>query len=750
MNRSTKRLLSNLTLLLAACAAPAGAASGDTVADRVLGQRRLSTSLPYFVDGRVFGAVYGVTDVAVDRSVTPNRVYLADTDLNRVLGWSDIQQFRAGASADLVLGQPSLFTGQLIDSPQTCPQPPSATSFCRPSRVEVDPAGNLYVADSFNYRVLEFDRPFTTDRTADLVFGQPDFNSRRPEGFGAAGPSVFDYGPELVVDAAGNLWIADPGGSRRIFEFDAPPAHGTVADRIIEPRPSSQCGTAQTTSFCYPAAIGISPAGDLYVRDSESGPTQAGPLLIYRQPLTTDLQPDLVVTYPTPLRDMVFDPAGNLLYFYGSYSFRIPAAPGPGTIPETVRQVHGYFDDARMAMDSQGNLYVASSSNRGFVDIFDGPNQKELPRVGRAHLTNQGLQRPVALAVDRSSTPNHLYVLDQAQRLLGWRDAEGFANGAPADLVMADPAPCNLGHLCLVNPGIFTNNLAVDSKGNLWVSSTGNFQILEFDRPFETDLIPDRKLGKAGCTPATRSAQTLCYPGALTFDRDDNLYVADLDSHRVLLFKDPLHDGTADKVFGQPNFQAGSCNRGDLSHARAAGLCFGLEDGFPSTYFYGAGGVAVDAQGNLYVADSLNFRVLIFKDAARSDTLPDAVLGQDGSFRTRLNGTGAKRFGGVTHDSFSIFGPTGLAIGPGGELYVADPSNDRLLVFKDPLRDDVADRVFGHPSFDAAGTASAELGNNPPATAARLLRPTALAFDAQGNLYVADTFYNRVLVFDRP
>jgi DNA-binding beta-propeller fold protein YncE len=356
------------------------------------------------------------------------------------------------------------------------------------------------------------------------------------------------------------------------------------------------------------------------------------------------------------------------------------------------------------------------------------------------------------VAVDRNSTPNHLYVLDQSQRLLGWRDAEGFANGAPADLVLTDSNSCNVGHLCLVSPGIFTNNLAVDSKGNLWVSSTGgNFQILEFDRPFETDLVPDHRLGKVGCTPETRGARTLCAPGALAFDRDDNLYVADLGSHRVLLFKDPLHDGTAGKVFGQADFRQGLCNRGDRSHVRAVGLCFGYEDGFPSTYFYGAGGLAVDAQGNLYVADSLNARVLIYKDAARSDTLPDAVLGQDGSFRTRLTGTGAKRFGGSTQESFFIFSPTGLAIGPGGELYVADATNDRLLVFTDPLRNAVADRVFGHPSFDAAGKAgSAEFGNDPQPTAARLLRPTALAFDAQGNLFVADTFYNRVLAFDRP
>lgn len=55
-----------------------------------------------------------------------------------------------------------------------------------------------------------------------------------------------------------------------------------------------------------------------------------------------------------------------------------------------------------------------------------------------------------------------------------------------------------------------------------------------------------------------------------------------------------------------------------------------------------------------------------------------------------------------------------------------------------------ADRVL---EFDRPG---GTLEGFPQPTASRLLRPTGLAFDADGNLYVADTGYNRVLRFDRP
>jgi DNA-binding beta-propeller fold protein YncE len=159
----------------------------------------------------------------------------------------------------------------------------------------------------------------------------------------------------------------------------------------------------------------------------------------------------------------------------------------------------------------------------------------------------------------------------------------------------------------------------------------------------------------------------------------------------------------------------------------------------------------VDGRGNLYVADSLNSRVLVFKDALTSDTVADAVLGQDRSFRSRLKGTGEKRFGGRDDQTtFDTYGPSGLVLGPGGELYVADTSNDRLLVFENPLADDTADRVFGHSGFGVGGAAITPFDTGPQPTAATFLRPMGLAFDAQGNLYVTDTYDHRVVAFDRP
>ncbi|HEV2856389.1 MAG TPA: NHL repeat-containing protein [Thermoanaerobaculia bacterium] len=732
MAKSTKRLLSGLIplgILLAPSAAPAGAASGDTVADRVLGQRRFSTSSPFFVDGKVFSA----TDVAVDRSATPNRVYLADAGLNRVLGWSDIGRFRAGASADLVLGQPSLFIGRLyVYAERDCPAPPSATSFCKPSRVAVDPRGNLYVADRFNSRVLEFDSPFTTDRAADRVFGQPDFTSRTRVARSNALPGLGDqYFQGLSVDGAGNVWMVDPTGTGRVLEFDDPLTHDTRPDRVIEPVRVKQCSDGRWQNrLCNPNDVEVSPQGDLYVQDFGISSLGGSHLFIFRQPLATDLTPDEVLLGYGE-RGLVFDLAGNL------YS---PS---------------GWAD-----RDSEGRFYIAGApwpsyeSNR--VHVFEHALYEGEPvQIGRELLSNRSLGSPTLVAVDRSSFPNHLYVVDSYNRVLGWWDAAGFDSGAPADLVLDGSDPegpsgesCySLGTVPVVNASRFCVNgltlggLAVDSRGNLWLSDVRNHRVLEFDRPFETDGIADRVLGQGGSF-TTRvcgsSVKSLCYPGALAFDPHDDLYVADVYNNRVLFFLDPLKDAVADKVFGQDGCQG----------PRANNFCFGYEEGDINVRFHGASGLAVDPQGNLYVADSFNARVLIFKDAAKSDTLADVVLGQD-SFRTNLRGTGPRRFGGQDQ-SYSSLGPVGLAIGPRGELYVADPQNDRLLVFERPLRSARADRVFGHADFATGGFHGDSYTLPPPPSPARLLSPTSVAFDALGNLYVADEGYNRVLAFNRP
>jgi len=146
-------------------------------------------------------------------------------------------------------------------------------------------------------------------------------------------------------------------------------------------------------------------------------------------------------------------------------------------------------------------------------------------------------------------------------------------------------------------------------------------------------------------------------------------------------------------------------------------------DGGPATSaeFYEPGGVARDKSGNLYVADSFNHKLR-------------EVLA-DGTVRT-IAGTGVPGGAGDSGPAAQaqLNTPVAVAIGPQGEVFVAEREGNRIRkIATDGTIGTVAGN--GHAGFS---------GDGGPATQARLNWPTALAFDAQGNLYVADRNNARV------
>jgi len=146
--------------------------------------------------------------------------------------------------------------------------------------------------------------------------------------------------------------------------------------------------------------------------------------------------------------------------------------------------------------------------------------------------------------------------------------------------------------------------------------------------------------------------------------------------------------------------------------------------------------VAVDGSGNVYVADTINNRVLEYNTPLTTDTVADRVFGQTDMSSNQCNqGTPS------TPSTTTLCGPQGMAMDGSGNLYVADSSNARVLAYNSPLADATADIVVGKLNFtsNACGT-----------TATTLCSPTSVAFDASGNLYIADTNNSRVLEYNTP
>lgn len=187
-------------------------------------------------------------------------------------------------------------------------------------------------------------------------------------------------------------------------------------------------------------------------------------------------------------------------------------------------------------------------------------------------------------------------------------------------------------------------------------------------------------------------------------------------------------DAVADLVLGQASFKRHFCNRGVGAAAAANTLC-------------GPTGVAVDAQGRVWIADELNNRVLGYDAPFASVFLADQpasrVLGQ-----ASLAGRSANRGGSV--GAATLNQPRGLAIDTDGNLWVTDRANFRVLMFEKPfVQDGTADFVLGQSSLTSnasSGVPSADVIGS----------PFGIHVDGPGNVYVADSGMNRVLVYQKP
>ena len=301
---------------------------GDLWADVEVGKRDFTEITPREVVPYKVSAPGGVI---VDRSVQPGRAYVWDSGNSRILGL-DLARCYAQASpcsADIVIGQPSAYdygACNLDSSFQFYPEraPASAATLCGVwegthttledksfANMDVDGAGNLYVPDSRNNRVLKYVSPFTTDVVADEVWGQADFtgNACNASASSASSPtastlcfhSIGASGSGVTLDAAGNVWVAD-GGNNRVLRFPKQ-LDGTISKTadIILGQPDFTTGGDWSFSDAMdrmhaPAAVRFDAAGNLYVADSGNQR-----LLVFRPPLVSGRAlPDLISALRQP------------------------------------------------------------------------------------------------------------------------------------------------------------------------------------------------------------------------------------------------------------------------------------------------------------------------------------------------------------------------------------------------------------------------------------------------------------------
>ena len=217
------------------------------------------------------------------------------------------------------------------------------------------------------------------------------------------------------------------------------------------------------------------------------------------------------------------------------------------------------------------------------------------------------------------------------------------------------------------------------------------------------------KSGRFGGDGGSATQATLNFPGAVAVDRQGHLYIADTMNHRVR--KVDAATGVISTIAGTGQHRWS----GDGGSASAAAL------NEPAA-------LAVDERGNLYVADQSNNRV------RKVDLNTGLIATVAGTGETGYTGDG------MPATEAGISGPSGLAIGPDGDLYIADTFSGRIR------RVDPATGIISTVAGDGGEYRYSGLPNE---FSTSLSRPYGIALDRAGNLLITDSDSHLIRRWDR-
>ena len=742
---------------------PVRGLAGDLWADVILGKPDFSEFTPNEV---VPFKVFNPGGVFVDRSVSPGRAYVWDSGNSRILG-IDLATCYAGASpcsATIVIGQPSGTDHSACNGDsgfQRYPvrAPASADSLCGIPEVTLsilewksfvtmaaNAQGDLYVPDAFNNRVLKYVSPFTTDRTADEVWGQSDFSGNLCNR-GASSPTAstlcftvttFSAGG-VDLDPAGNLWVADRGNNR-VLRFPKNPITGAIAKTadIVLGQPdfvSSNAGSGPADMHS-PASLRFRPNGQLYVADSENDRVLVftpNPSFVSGMPSSSTFGSQLSAPY-----GLETDPAGEGLWINDTDNKMIELWDWNGS---TVRKVLGkdtFRPDGQcvdytnpqylcisgggIGIDTAGNVLpsifvwnqdvvrfrapipspmpgVVYAPDKRFFDPPDGYNRRGL----------KGLRSGAGVAI----YGDQLLVAD-AGRVVFWNGLDTLNNGKTFDGFVGSSV-FSYHFLCC-------GYIKTDTANRLWVQTYGE-GIYAYQLPLTTEATPLARILTPGVSVPVLGGGSLTVgviEGIVPSPQGESLWVSDTFNHRVLRIRNPLTFPAVDVVLGQTDAAGNQCNRGLVPPPNS-----GTEQVATADMLCHPGALSFDRLGNLFVSDhgpelEGNWRLLRFDgglfptngtqplyDVAATKVFPyrsgqpaitfepafDSANRMVVGYNPYLGGS----FVGVYSDpagpgtdpdiylnDFSSW-PSGIAFDANDNLYVGDQNRSRLLIYRKPL-----------------------------------------------------------------
>lgn len=514
--------------------------------------------------------------------------------------------------------------------------------FFGPLALVSDGAGNIFVADTANHAI----RKITAAGVVTTFAGSPR-QAGATDGTGAA--ARFNFPAGLAVDDAGNLYVADTF-NHRIRKVTPGGVVTTLAGSIA----GSADGAGAAAQFRHPRRMAIA-GGLLYVADSSNNEVRAvtldgrvstvagaldagqvdgmGAAARFSQPtgIGADAAGNLYVSDRLAHTLRKITPAGAVTTFAGAPEH----AGGTDGVGTAARLQHPFG----VAMDQAGNVYVADTPNHTIRKITpDGAATTLAGVAGQAGWIDgpAGAARfstPYGVAVDAAG---NVYVGDSANNVI-----RKITPGGQVTTLAGNGVPGFVDGTGAAAEFSFPTYIAVDAGGTLHVSDTGNHAIRKVTQAGVATTTAGS--GALGSNDDTGAAATFNTPMGITIDAAGVLFVCDKENMTIRRI---APDGAVTTFAGAPRIAGSTDGTGPLSRFRAPF------------------GIAADANGNLYVADSEN--CLIRKvDAAADVTTP---FGQSGSVGVQMGVPGA----------FNM--PTGIASNAAGTtLWVADSNENAVL-----------------------------------------------------------------------
>ncbi|MCX5823930.1 MAG: hypothetical protein NTY86_10625 [Deltaproteobacteria bacterium] len=252
------------------------------------------------------------------------------------------------------------------------------------------------------------------------------------------------------------------------------------------------------------------------------------------------------------------------------------------------------------------------------------------------------------------------------------------------------------------------HGVCIDGMGNIYIADTNNNRIRKVAAGF-ISTVAGTGVGNYNGEGLATAAQ-INLPSGVAVDTSGNIYIADTSNHRIRKFT----------VGGNISTVAGT----GVGNYNGEGLATAAQINLPS-------GVAVDASGNIYIADTNNHRIRKFTVGGNIST----VAGISGVYGGPYPPLGD---GGAATDA-KLNGPNGVWADAAGNIFIADTGNNRIRKFT----------VGGNISTVAGISGSYSgpyppLGDGGPATAARIDGPTGIAVKSTGEVIISDTNNSRL------